>query len=128
MRFAMAFIALLAFSSSANAQTYDAKLGVTKGQPFSIEITLGCPPPDGTPPTGPCNGGTFVWFTISQTGTMPDQVWLRPNVPTIAGPFIFPTVGEGQLINVMGAGGESAPFLQRVSFDVREPAQQVKRK
>lgn len=133
MRLGFAFAAILAFSSSAWAQSASVQLPdhVFVAVPFMIDVSLDCPPPGEVPPPIGCNGQTGAWFEVSdRSAFMPEGfVTLFPFNSVRAGPFTFHRPGR-QVITILTFSREfvgEVNFLAEVSFLVQPPKGPVRK-
>ena len=117
----MAFAALLV-CGGARAQFADVQVPahVYIAVPFTIEVTLDCPPPGEAPPPQRCDGGTLAYFGASDhTAVTPrDALVLFPTATTLSGRFIFHRPGP-QFIELLTEDGD---FLGAATFLVEPPS------
>ena len=120
MRFAFALVFTLAGASPlANAQSVEITVPSTVlvGSPFTIEMTIPCPPPGEAPPLPICNGPSLALFEPSERMAAYPRgpITLLPWESVTYGPFVFHRKGPQYLI-VWSTDGE---FLGAATFDVR---------
>ena len=124
----MAFAALLAFCGGARAQfaAVQVPANVYIAVPFTIEVTLDCPPPGEAPPPQRCDGGTLAYFGASDNTavTPPDALVLFPNATMSSGPFVFHRPGP-QFVELLTEDGE---FLGAAAFLVQPPYGPMRRR
>jgi hypothetical protein len=129
MRLAVLLAALLSLSCAAQAQSafIQGPEHVYVAVPFSIDVSLDCPPPGEAPPPRFCNGTTFAFFEVSDhTAIAPEEaVFLRPFRTFTFGPFVFHKPGP-QRIELFTLDEDE--LLGAFFFAVRPPHGLVKRR
>ena len=127
-------LAILAFPLASAAQSALVVLPdkVFTAVPFTIDVSLDCPPPGEAPPPPGCRGSTGIWFEVSERSAVwpQDRYSLSPFGTATLGPFTFHKPGR-HFIDLLAFSREfpgEIEFLGEAHFTVQHPPPALRRK